>query len=86
MHSMTNYGKLFSDELTEWLVEVGFIKSQCKMSIYYKYAPDGSKIIVSFYIVDCVYWYNYKALGKWFVETTGNRLHVNLLGYAHWLM
>ena len=27
MYVMTNSGKLFSDELTEWLFEAGFIKS-----------------------------------------------------------
>ena len=41
MYSMTNSGKLFANELTEWLLEAGFIQSQCKMSIYYKYATDG---------------------------------------------
>ena len=42
MYGMTNSGKLFADKLTEWLLEAGFIQSQCQMSIYYKYAPDGS--------------------------------------------
>ena len=46
MYVMTNSGKLFADELTELLIEEGFIQSQCQMSIYYKYAPDGSKIVV----------------------------------------
>ena len=41
MYGMTNSGKLFADELTEWLLEAGLIQSQCQMSIYYKYAPDG---------------------------------------------
>ena len=45
MYGMTNSGKLFADELTEWLLEVGFIQSQCQMSIYYKYAPYGSKVL-----------------------------------------
>ena len=39
---MTNSGKLFADELTEWLLEAGFIQSQYQMSIFYKYAQDGS--------------------------------------------
>ena len=46
MYGMTNSGKLFADELTEWLLEAGFIQSQCQMSIYYKYAPDGSNFFV----------------------------------------
>ena len=56
MYGMTNSGKLFADELTEWLIEEGFMKSQCQIYIYYKYAPDGSKIIVLSYVDDCVYW------------------------------
>ena len=40
MYGMTNSGKLFADELTEWLIKEGFVQSQCQMSIYYKYAPE----------------------------------------------
>ena len=46
---MTNYGKLFADSLTERLLEAGFIQSQCQMSIYYKYSPNGYKIV--FYLM-----------------------------------
>ena len=54
---MTNSGKFFADELSEWLPEAGLIQSQCQMSICYKYEPDGSKIVVLYYVDDCVYWY-----------------------------
>ena len=86
MYGMTNSGKLFADELTEWLIKEDFVQSQCHMSIYYKYAPDGSKIVVLSYVDDCVYWYTNKDLGKWFVDTLGKRFHVNFLGFAHWFM
>ena len=56
------------------------------MSIYYKYEPDGTKIVVFNYIDDCVYWYTSEDLGKWFVDNLGKIFHVNLLGYAHWFM
>ena len=82
MYGMTNSGKLFADELIEWLLEAGFIQSQCQMSIYYKYAPDGSKTFVLSYVDDCVYCYTNEDLGKWFVDTLGKRFHVNFLGYA----
>ena len=36
MYGMNNSGKLFADELTEWLIKEGFVQSQCQMSIYYK--------------------------------------------------
>ena len=72
--------------LKEWLLEAGFIQSQFQMYMYYKYAPDGSKIVVLSYVDDCVYWYTNEDLGKLFVDTLGNILHVNVLGYAHWFM
>ena len=82
MYGMTNSGKLFDDELTEWLLEAGFVQYQCQMYIYYKYAPDGSNIVVLSYVDDCVYLYTSEALGKWFVDTLGKRFHVNFLVYA----
>ena len=86
MYGMTNSGKLFADELTEWLIEEGFMQSQFQMSIYYNHAPDGSKIVVLSYVDDCVYWYTNEDLRNWFVDTLGKRFHVNLLGFAHWFM
>ena len=55
------------------------------MSIYYKYAPDGTKTNLS-YVDDFLYLYTSEALGKFFVDTLGNRFHVSFLGYAHWFM
>ena len=83
MYDMTNSGKLFADELIEWLLESGFIKYQCQMSIYYKYAPYGTKIVVLSYVYYCVYWYTYEALVKYFVDNLGNICHVNFLGYSY---
>ena len=56
------------------------------MSIYYKYAPDGTKIVILSYFYYCVYWYTSGALVKWFVDAIGKRLNAKLLGYAHWFM
>ena len=63
VYGMINSGKLFAGELTERLLEAGFMQSQCQMSIYYKYAPDGSKTVVLSYVYDFVYWYTSEALG-----------------------
>ena len=46
MYGITNSGNLFADELTQWLLEAGFVQSQCNMSIYYKYEPYGTNIAV----------------------------------------
>ena len=84
---MTNDGKLFSDKITNWLIyEAVFNKYKLQISVYYKYAPDGSKLVVSYYVDDCVYWYKSEELVNWFVVTLGKILHVNFLGYAHWFI
>ena len=54
MYGMTNSGGLFAYVLTEWLLEADFIQPQCQMSIYYKYAPDGS-IFLSYLMLITVY-------------------------------
>ena len=64
MYVMTNYGKLFSDELIEWLIEAGFIQYKCQMSIYYKYAPGGKKLLLYPMLIICVYWYTSGAIEK----------------------
>ena len=56
IYGMTNSGKLFPDELTEWLLEEGVMNSQCQMSIFYKYAPDGTKIVVLSHVDNFLYW------------------------------
>ena len=56
------------------------------MSIYYKYASDGSKIVVLSYVGDCVYWYTNEDLLKWFVDTLGKIFHVKFFGYSHWFV
>ena len=71
IYGMTNYGKLLDGELTEFLLEAGFSQSQCQMSIYYKYAPYQSNIVVLSYVNGCVYWYGFEALRKWFVDNLG---------------
>ena len=86
MYGSTHSEELFADELTEWLLEADFIQPQCYMSIYYKYSSYGTNFFVLSYIYDCVYWYTYETTGKWFLDTSGKRFHVKLLGYTHWFM
>ena len=84
---MNNYGKLFDDELINFMIdEARFKQQQWQITIYYKYAPYGSKLVVLSYIDDCVFCYTYEELGKWFVDTLGKKFHVNFLGYANWFM
>ena len=86
IYGMINSGKLFDDQLTDWLLEEWFIQYQCQMSIYYKYTSDGKNIFVLYYVDDFFNCYTSETLGKYFVDTLGKRLHVDFLGYAHWFM
>ena len=54
----------------------GDFQYQCQMYIYYNYETDGKKIVVLSYADECVYWYTYEAIGKWFVDALGKRFHV----------
>ena len=84
MYGMNKCGKLFADDLIEFLLQADFIQYQCQMYIYYKYTLDVIKIVVLYYDDDCVYVYISEAIGKWFVDAIGERFHVNFLGYSHW--
>ena len=67
---MNNYEKLFTDELINWMVDnSGFKQSQFQMSIYCKYTPHGSKLVVLSYVDEYSYWYKFEELLKWFVDT-----------------
>ena len=79
MYGMNNSGTLFADELTEYLLESGFIQYQYQMSIYYKYAPDRTNIIVLSYVDDCVYWYTCEALGKCFFGKSRKHIPCEIL-------
>ena len=50
------------------------------MSIYYKYAPDGSKIVVLSYVDDCVYWYSNEAIWKMVCGYLSQDIPCELLG------
>ena len=59
LYVMTNYGKIFADDIANFLIDVsGFKKLQFKMSVYYKYATDGYKIVELSYVDDCVFCYS----------------------------
>ena len=51
-----------------------------QMSIYYKYAPDGTNIFVLSYVDYCCC--TSEALVKWFLDTLGKIFHLKFLGYA----
>ena len=56
------------------------------MYIYYKYALDGSRLVLLYYVDDCVYWYTSKELGKWFLDTLRKIFHMKFLEYSQVFM
>ena len=51
VYLITNYGKVFDYELSEWLIEARFVQYKFQISIYYNYALDGTKIVVLSYLM-----------------------------------
>ena len=51
MYGMTNSGKLFADEMTEWLIEEGFIQSRYAYYFpeYAQYFGRALKLLKSMY-------------------------------------
>ena len=87
MYGMFIYGNLFADELNNWLIyNAGFKQLQCQIYAYYKYAPDRNKLVVLYYIDECVYWYTSEGLKEWFAGKLGKILHFKFLGYTHWFI
>ena len=77
---MTNYGKIFADELITWLIyETGFTKSQSQISIYHKYSPDGSKLVVLSQVDECVNLYKSEELGNQFLDTLEKIFYISRL-------
>ena len=57
MYGVTNSGKLFADEIINWLIDDSeFNQSKFQMYVFYKYAPDSSKLVVLSYLDECIYW------------------------------
>ena len=56
------------------------------MSIYYKYAPDGSKRLSYLMLIIVSIGIQMNILESGIVDTLGKRFRVNFLGYAHWFM
>ena len=56
MYGMTNSVNVFANELIDWLINESVSKQyQCQISIYYKYEPYGTKIVVLYYVGYCVH-------------------------------
>ena len=67
----------------EWLITESYLLMNSpigwyKMSLYYKYAPYGSKLVALSYFDECVYWYTVTSeeLGKFFL--------IHLERYSMW--
>ena len=53
MHYINNSGRLFADELINWLIdESGYNHPTCQMFVCNKYAPDSSNLVVLSYVYD----------------------------------
>ena len=67
MYGMTNSVNLYANKIINCLIdEAGFKQEIFQMSIYYIYAPDGSKLVVLSCFYYYIYWFTYEELVKRF--------------------
>ena len=66
MNGMNNSGKLFSNEVIKLFIEAVFIQYQYQMSIYYKFAPTGKKLLFYLMLIILFIGLHLKLLGNGF--------------------
>jgi hypothetical protein len=79
-------GKWWNQELTDWLLSVGYVQSQLDPTFFVKHYPDGSYIRLIFHVDDMLYYGNNEEVERLFESEIKGRFHVNLMGQAHWFL
>jgi hypothetical protein len=86
MYGGTLSGKWWNQELTEWLLSVGFIQSSLDATYFVKIYPDGSFVRLIFHVDDMLYFGNNNEVERLFESEIKGRFNVNVLGQAHWFL
>ena len=85
IYHMDISGKISAGKLINWMIyEARFKQSECQISIQHKYEPNVSRLVVLYYVNDCVYWCLCEEIGKWFMyNRLRKRFNMKFLGHAH---
>ena len=86
MYGGTLSGKWWNQELTDWLISVGFVQSQLDGTYFVRINPDGSYIRLIFHVDDMIYFGNNDEIEQAFENEIKGRFNVNILGRANWFL
>jgi hypothetical protein len=86
MYGGTLSGKWWNQELTDWLLSVGFHQSMIDATFFVKIYNDGSYIRLIFHVDDMLYYGNTDEIERTFENDIKGRFNVNILGQAHWFL
>ena len=86
MYGGTLSGKWWNQELTDWLLSVGFEQSTLDGTFFVKIYPNGAFIRLMFHVNDMIYYGNTDEIERTFENEIQGRFHVNILGQAHWFL
>ena len=86
MYGGTLSGKWWNQELTDWLLSVGFKQSTLDGTYFVRINPDGSYIRLIFHVDDMLYYGNNDQVESEFEKEIKGRFQVNILGRANWFL
>ena len=86
MYGGTLSGKWWNQELTDWLISIGFKQSQLDGTYFVRINPDGSYIRLIFHVDDMIYYGNNDEIEQAFETEIKGRFNVNILGRANWFL
>ena len=86
MYGQTISGKNWYDELDEWLISEGFVRSYYCPAMYVRRNTDGSITKILNYVDDMLYFCTNGNEEKNFERDLGNRFRIELKGQASWYL
>ena len=86
MYGGTLSGKWWNQELSDWLISVGFVQSPLDGTYFVRINPDGSYIRLIFHVDDMLYFGNNDEIEQAFESQIKGRFQVNILGRANWFL
>jgi hypothetical protein len=86
MYGGTLSGKWWNQELTDWLLSIGFLQSSLDGTYFVRIYPDGSFIRLIFHVDDMLYYGNDDDIERTFEAEIKGRFNVHIMGQAHWFL
>ena len=85
LYGLMQAGRNWNNELNEWLIKIGFTRSQIDPCLYSKKSDSGSALYLALYVDDLIYAGDDQLI-TWFKTELGRRFKVTHDGAVHWIL